>query len=133
MPRSKQDDVKKAEPTIRRGINRLIALLGDCNRSVLAEASLALDNLGTAAVVGPLAAALARAKSPGHRLAIVGMLVPYAVERNAEVAGALARAVQRERDPQVSATIRAALSHVIASGLVSQMQRPARVQGDGPA
>ena len=132
MPKSKPDEVRKAEAAIRRGINRLIAMLGDCNRSVLEEAALALHDLG-AAVVGPLGAALPRVKSLEHRLAIIGMLITYAGERNAEVAGTLAKAVLRERDPLGSAPIGAALSHVIATGLVSSMKSPDPVPGDGPA
>ena len=133
MPGSKQEEVGKAVKAVRRGINRLIALLGDDDRVVLEGAAFALNDLGAAAVVGPLGVALPRAKSPEHRLAILGMLITYAGERNAEVAGALAKAVLRERDPLGSAPIRAALSYVIATGLVSSMRSPDPVQGDGPA
>ncbi len=112
-----RDEVELATAAVRRGIGRLVALLGDADRAVIDRASLALGGLGAAAIVGPLAAALPQAPSPRHRLAIMGALLAIGAEERAAVTRALGEAVRRERDPHVRLRAQAALTSLILSSM----------------
>jgi len=98
-----KDEVELAAAAVRRGIGRLVALLGDEDRAVIDRAAVALGEFGAAAVVGPLADALPRSPSPRHRLAIMGVLIAFGRAERAAVTRALTEAVRRERDPHVRA------------------------------
>jgi HEAT repeat protein len=122
MIKVEKDDVERAVEATHRAIGRLVALLGHEDAFTVRKASLALLELGGEAVVGLLAAALPRAKSPRHRLAIAGTLYQLGEEMMPQVAAALADAYRRERDPQVAAAIGAALMRIAASDLVSALR-----------
>src|SRR4051812_28051139 len=63
-----RDEVDRAVAAVDRAIGRLVGLLDHDDSRVASEALLALDDLGGDAVVGPLAAALGRSRSPRLRL-----------------------------------------------------------------
>jgi len=111
------DEVERAAEAVQRGIDRLVALLGDDDRAVIDRAAVALGGLGAAAIVGPLAAALTRASSPRHRAAIMGALLAIGTMERAAVTRALTDAVGREPDPHVRARASAALTSLILSGM----------------
>jgi len=112
-----KDEVELAAAAVRRGIGRLVALLGSEDRAVIDRATLALGGFGAPAVVGPLAEALPRASSPRHRLAILGALLAIGTMERAAVTRALTDAVSRERDPHVRLRAQAALTSLILSGM----------------
>jgi HEAT repeat protein len=91
--------VDRAAVAVRRAIDRLVRLLGDDDLAVVHGAALALDELGARAVVGPLAAALPRARAPRHRAAIIGVLIKYRKEEQAAVLRALTAAFKRNASP----------------------------------
>ena len=108
------DEVDKAVAAARKAVGRLAKLLGDEDPTVLLKAASALAEIGPFAV-GPLAAALPRASSPRHRLAIMGALLSFGDQAYVQVAAALTAAIKREKDPFVRAKAGAALAHLIAS------------------
>jgi len=112
-----KDEVELATAAVRRGIGRLVALLGDDDRAVIDKAAVTLGEFGAAAVVEPLAAALQRAPSPRHRLAIMGALLAIGTQERAAVTQALTDAVSRERDPHVRLRAQGALTSLILSGM----------------
>jgi hypothetical protein len=109
--------VDRAALAVRRAIGRLVQLLGDDDLAVVYGAALALDELGARAVVGPLAAALPRARAPRHRAAIIGALFTYRKAERAAVLRALTGAMKRERVPELAMSIRAALTATIRPDL----------------
>ncbi len=123
MIKPPQDEVDRAALGMDRAIHRLIALLGSQDRATINRAALALDALGARAIVGPLGSALPRAKQSIHRLAILGMLRSYVEVEQGQVAAALARIVQRERDPQVMMVIRQ-ITAQMAFGEITGATRP---------
>lgn len=112
------DEVDRAVAAARRAIGRLAALLGEEEWPAVGKAALALERLGPFAVA-PLAAALPRARSPRHRLAIAGVLMGFAHHDRGEVAKAPDAAVRREKAPEVRARLAAARSHVLAGGVAA--------------
>ena len=114
-----KDEVDRATEAVGRGIGRLVALLGSEDRAVIEKAALALDGLGAAAAVGPLADALPRARSPRHRMVIIAALHSCGAADRAAVSRALTEAIQRERDPRVQAVARAALTRMIMSDIAA--------------
>ena len=112
-----KDEVELAAAAVRRGIGRLVALLGSEDRAVIDRAAVALGEFGAAAVVGPLVAVLPRAQSPRHRLAIMGALLAIGTMERAAVTRALSDAARRETDPYVRARASAALTALILSGM----------------
>jgi hypothetical protein len=70
------DRADRALAAVRRGVGELVELLGDEDQAVIEKAALALGEVGPYCV-GPLAAALPRARSPRHRAAIIGALMTF--------------------------------------------------------
>jgi hypothetical protein len=95
-------------------------VLGEGDPAVIGKAAVAIVEVGPFAV-GPLASALPRSSSPGHRLAILACLMTIGPQARAEVSGVLAGAVKREKDPTVRARAAAALAHVMAGGLAADL------------
>ena len=114
------DEVDEAAAATKKAVGRLARLLGDEDRAVLLKAASALAEIGPFAV-GPLAAALPRASSPRHRLAIMGALLSFGDQAYVQVAAALTAAIKREKDPFVRAKAGAALAHLIAGAIAADL------------
>jgi hypothetical protein len=107
----------QADASLGVSVDELVWLLGDEDMAVVDEAALALAEVGPSCV-GPLAAALPRARSPRHRAAIVGALMTFAPRALVPVGRALERAAMRDRDPYVPARAQAALGDPIAGQIL---------------
>jgi hypothetical protein len=106
-------EVDRAAEAVRRALGRLVQLLDADDAAQVYAAGLVLANLGGQAVVGPLAAALARSSSPRHRAFIVAILEAFGPDQAPRVLHALFRARNREQDPSVAFVIQGAIVRVI--------------------
>jgi len=113
------NEVDRAVAGVRRAIGRLVTLLDADDPATMQKAARELAGLGAAAAVGPLADALARARSPRHRGAIVGALLLFRTSARAAVTAAITKAVQREPDAQVRAWAQGMLAQLIAADLAA--------------
>jgi HEAT repeat protein len=93
-------------------IGRLAELLADDDPTVAARAAEALAEVGPY-VVGPLAAALRRAKPPRHRAAIIGALLTFGPPAPSRAGRALLAAARGDPDPRVRAAAEAALTALL--------------------
>jgi HEAT repeat protein len=106
-------EVVRAAEAVRRALGRLVQLLDTDDASQVYAAGSALANLGGQAVVGPLAAALARSSSPRHRAYLVAALESFGPQEEPRVLRALLQAQKREQDPSVAFVIRGAVVRLI--------------------
>ena len=113
-------EVDRAVAGVERAIGRLIKLLDAEDDATMQEAAAALAGLGAAAVAGPLVEALARARSPRHRGAIMAALLHFRSAARPAVTAAIARAASREPDPRVRAWARGMLADLIAADIVAR-------------
>ena len=107
------DQVDRALADARRAIGTLGDLLDDEDQATLEKVARAMEEIGPFAV-GPLAAALPKARSVGHRLAIIGGLLYFAPQARAPVARALTGVLKRGSETRASCRrLRAHLSKLL--------------------
>jgi hypothetical protein len=112
------DQADHAVAALGGSVDELVWLLGDEDVAVVEAAAAALDGVGPDCL-GPLAAALPRARSARHRALIVAALTAFGPRALRPVGRALEQAAKRNRDPFVRMLAQAQLRALLA-GLVLQ-------------
>src|SRR5688572_21116341 len=110
------DRVDRAVASVRAAVGRLIRLLCDEDPATFAKAAEAMMAVGPFAV-GPLVAALGRAKSSRDRRVIIGALLTVGPMEMTPVMRALNTTLERDPDPRVRGAARAALDSLIMTAL----------------
>jgi hypothetical protein len=98
-----RNEIDRAAEGVRRAIGRLLALLGDEDPVTICGAFETLVSIGAFATE-PLAKALPRPASVWHRAAIMNCLMELAPVARPVVLRAMARASQRDGDPDLRAS-----------------------------
>lgn len=127
------DNVELASRAIERAIVKLVKLVGDENPGVVSRALTALDILGPAAIVGPLAGGLNKASSR-HRKFLITALVQYDKEPCSRTLSAVCNVALNEGDRQVVALAKCALATLTSRRDASRSAACARgrsAHGDG--
>ena len=91
--------VERDRRAVRSAVRRLIQHLGDEDLTIVMRTALALEEIGPF-VVGPLIAALPKARSAGHQLAIMGALLNYGHLALRPIHEALMGVLARAKDPR---------------------------------
>jgi hypothetical protein len=121
----KKDEVDRAVAAARKAVGRLVALLGEEDLAVVGKAAVALEGIGAFAV-GPLAAALPRARPPRHRVAIARALIRVAPRARVEVVEALDAAMGREANPAAWAVLASGRMHALAGAVAEMLEAQRR-------
>jgi HEAT repeat protein len=107
------DRVERDRRAVRSAVGRLIRHTADEDPTIVAKAVQALEEIGPF-VVGPLIDALPGARSPRHRLAIIGGLMNFGQQAKLPILWALNQVLVHEKDERVRAGAALALKNVIA-------------------
>ena len=129
MPSFLPDEVDRAVAATRRGIGRLVDLLGSPDPAVRAGAAAALNDLGATAILEPLVLGLRRAAPPAQAEVIAAALRACIGVAPARVAAAVREALRGVRNREVHARLLAIGSAVAARDVVAMSRGGSAADG----